>query len=316
MTYPTSCGTNGSITDISLACLNDLWKAPPGNCNTTLTASAVPKAFTLVGSTPGLLSFSTYGQPLSVVSSHFAYAAQTYPILCQSGTYTDKSTAGSSNIDIVNTNNTELNGLTAQYSFLYKQYTDLMKNPPANVVTTTQAVYNAKTAYDANKNAANETALNNATTAAATASQPYESTKANIKTDIDLIYPKIKTLADTINSSLKLLAPTEQANSAAIQSNATNLINKINEMNTEFINLTAELNKPAELDGNYEFEQVKTTSNFMKKFLYFLLVIILVGCLVMLKIAPTEGKLDMFILGLGVIILVYYIYDYFQKRRS
>ena len=87
-------------------------------------------------------------------------------------------------------------------------------------------------------------------------------------------------------------------------------------MNTEFVNLTAELNKPSELDGNYEVAQIKTTSSFMKKLLYFLLVIIVVGCLVMLKISPTEGKLDMFILGLGVIILVYYIYDYFQKRRN
>ena len=320
MSYPASCGTNDSIIDISPACLNDLWQRGSGannKCTTSLTSSTSNGRMdlTLVGSTPNLQPFRTYGQPLSVVSAIFADAAQNYPILCQSNLYTEPSMSGTSKIDMINSNNAVLNGLSAQYSLLYNQYTNLLQNPPANVVATAQAALFAQDTYDNTNNVTNETAAVNAAAAARTAAEAYRSTLNNIKTDIDLIYPKIQILTTTINSSLKQILPTETANSAAIQANATNLQSKINEMNAEFKNLSDKLAIPSELDGNYEVEQIKTTSNFMKKLLYIFFAIIVVGCLVMLTISPTEGKLDMFMLGLGVIVVAYYIYVYFQSRR-
>ena len=96
MSYPTSCGTDGNITSISTECMNDLWKAPPNNCTISLTATGNPNAFTLVGSTPGLLPFSTYGQTLSQVSYNIS-VAQNSDVLCCSGTYSTPSAEGNSN---------------------------------------------------------------------------------------------------------------------------------------------------------------------------------------------------------------------------
>ena len=66
----------------------------------------------------------------------------------------------------------------------------------------------------------------------------------------------------------------------------------------------------------YEEEDLKTNSNFIKNMLYILFALFVIGCLVMIHLNPTEGKLDMFIMALGVIILVYYIYNYFQTRMK
>ena len=93
-------------------------------------------------------------------------------------------------------------------------------------------------------------------------------------------------------------------------------MNKINSMNTAFTNLRAEKEKPNELDGNYEVAETKTKSNFMKHLLYVLFGLILAGFLIFIHFFPTEGRLDMFILGLGVIILVYYIYEYYEKYKK
>ena len=91
---------------------------------------------------------------------------------------------------------------------------------------------------------------------------------------------------------------------------------KINDMNIAFTNLNTETLKPSELDGNYEVEQIKTKSNFMKHLFYIFFALILAGCLIFIHVAPSEGRLDMFILGLGVLILAYYIYDYYEKYKK
>ena len=87
-------------------------------------------------------------------------------------------------------------------------------------------------------------------------------------------------------------------------------------MNIAFTNLKAEKEKPNELDGSYEVAEIKTKSNFMKHLLYVLFGLILVGCLIFIHFFPTEGRLDMFILGLGVIVLVYYIYEYYEMNKK
>ena len=85
-------------------------------------------------------------------------------------------------------------------------------------------------------------------------------------------------------------------------------------MQSAFTDLNAAnlANDPTLLDGTYEEEELKTTSKFMRNILYILFAFFVIGCLVMIHFKPTEGKLDMFIMALGVIILVYYVYNYFQ----
>ena len=285
MSYPTSCGTDGKITEISLACMNDLWKAPPNNCTTSLAATSDPKAFTLVGSTPELLPFSTYGQTLSQVSYNIG-VAQNSEVLCTSGTYLSPSAAGNSINQILISYNAELNGLVAQYSYLYNQYTTLSKSPPSD-------------------NSNNISAMT-----------AYNSMVTSIKADIDTLYPKILDLSKTINTNLNLASTAKTINETSIQNNVTKLMNKIDAMNKAFTNLNIEANKPTELNGDYEVAQLTTKSSFMKHLLYIFFALLIAGCLIFINISPTEGKLDMFILGLGVVILVYYIYDYLQKYKK
>jgi hypothetical protein len=121
-------------------------------------------------------------------------------------------------------------------------------------------------------------------------------------------------LGDYIKTNLSAITNLETANVTAISNNVATLIENIEMMNLSFSYLNKQIDQKDELDGDYEIAQVKTTSSFMKNLFYIIFAIIVIGCLVLLHIYPTEGNLDMFILGLGVIILVYYIYDYFQTR--
>jgi len=313
MSYPSSCGTNGAVTEISMECVNDLWKSKPNACTTSFAATSKPNLYTLVGAPPNILPFSTYGLSLDTLSTRMIDTTN-YPVLCNSGTYKDPSTITNSNIDLINSYNADLNGLTAQYSITYKKYIDLIKNPPANIATTAQALVRAKALNLTTPSTVNAQAVTTADRAVTDAMNAYNTDVQNREGLITYLYTKIKALADNINSIINIVSPAEQVNTLEIQKNAVNLVAKVQNMNDTFANLNAELAKPDELDGNYEVAQTKTTSSFMKYFLYMLFAIVVIVCLVMLNLSPTEGNLDKFILALGVSILVYYIYEYFKNR--
>jgi hypothetical protein len=268
--YPTSCGTDGATTNISLECLNDLWHK--SSCDTTFIETETENVYNLDGAPPSILSSYFHGQSLEQLKSKFDKVAQNYPILCYRGMYVEDVT-GNETIDNINLDNANLNGLNAQYSMMYEQYVDLLQNPSVN-----------------------------------------QEDIANLKTLIDSVYEAIQQLASTIKTNLSAITNLETANVTAISNNVATLIEKIEYMNKSFTNLNKNIVQKDELDGDYEVTQVKTTSSFMKHLFYFILAILVIGCLVLLHIYPTEGNLDMFILGLGVIILLYYIYDYFQTR--
>ena len=314
MSYPSSCGNNGRIVDISFECLNDLWQSTEDkNCTTTLADTNVPNTFTLVGSTPNLLTFSTYGQTLAEVSTNLA-VAQNYGIFCKSDSYLSRSEAGDSNNQILISYNSELNGLAAQYSYLYYQYTVLLQRPPSNILSTSQDVAYKYSLYVANPSTTNTNNLAEARRLADNTLSAYNSMVGSIKNDIDTLYSQMSNLANTIKNSLIQVTNEGTRNETSIHSNVTNLMSKIEEMNVAFNNLKIETEKPSELDGNYEVTKIKTTSNFMKHLLYIFFALLLAGCLIFINISPTEGRLDMFILGLGVIILTYYIYDYYERK--
>ena len=333
--YPSEeCGTDGTVTDISLPCLNKLLST--AGCTTTFSVNpSDSNTFTLVGSTPGLLRFSSYGQTLLEVDNAIKIASE-YPVLCQAGTYTDPNPNSTAGADVINRNNIELNGLGAQYGLLYKQYTHLLAYPPARINTlaatasanlvaynTKQALATAaatgsaaKTTLTNEANDYNTSTLAPAVAAAAAAASAYTSNLTSIKNDIDNIYGQINSKALAIKNALTQISPQENTNRAAVQANAATLVAKIGEMQAAFNALNNDTSGNSiitELDGNYEVADVKTKSKFMKNMFYILFAIFVVVCLVMINLSPTEGKLDKFIMALGVIILVYYIYDYFAK---
>jgi hypothetical protein len=325
MPYPTSCGTTGTITDISLGCLNDLLSE--NGCTTTFAKTSDPHAFTFVGGPPGLIPYSTYGQQLSVVQANMSLVAN-HPSLCQKGTYI-KTNANSSNSEIINGYNAELNGLIAQYTLLYNQYTALLiKRVPSILTTgtgtTTTSTTTTSTTAPAITTPTSTTRAEIASAAAAasttsTDTNAFSSTLVSIQTAIDALYPQILNMVKKINTAAAQVSAEDTINTSTIKTNAENLLNKINDMNVAFKNLNDynEQNKShGQLDGIYENTQIETSSSYMKYMLYILFTLFVIGCLVFIYLSPSEGKLDMFILALGVIILVYYIYNYFETRHK
>jgi hypothetical protein len=367
MSYPDSCRAG---TEISLSCLNDLWTQTRANDNSGCTTSFInetadPNVFTLVGSVPGLLPFSTYGQALPDVYSNLK-DLKTYDLLC---TASNQDLFNPALTDISDVQTVQLNGLMAQYTQLYKRYTGLMSNPPTTIATNATAALSANTAYQAVQTtytaltaaeAAAKTTLDNAkaaaprvpaTLAAAQAAfdaahaatqayyngaeyndavnssastantaqdaiTAYTEMKDAIKADIDTLYGNIMTLSNTITASVasSTTAGTETINRTRIANNVNTLTTKITQMNAAFEDLRSKQDKPLELEGHFEVAETKVSSSFMKHWLYILFALVVGGCLIFIHMSPTEGKLDMFILALGGIILVYYGYDYFKTR--
>ncbi len=240
--------------------------------------------YDLDGAPPGVNYFSTYGHTLSQLKDSVNDAAG-YPILCYSGTYGIPDPANDSPTELINNYNAELNGLSAQYSILHDMYIKLLNDIPSD-------------------NSGNLAMI-----------EAYMSTVASTKADIDNLYLRINDIATILNNYISSMKPEQDGNNAAISANVATLLQKISDMSGAFVNINkynAE-NDPKELEGNYEVADVKTKSIFMRYIFYILFALFVAGCLIFLYVNPTESKLDMFILALGVIILIYYIYAYFQE---
>ena len=302
--------------------LTTLW-GQNTTCTTTITDNSGNKTFTLNGGPAGLKPFS-YNNLSTAEIQTLVQNIKGKSELCNSHIYSESATSGNSDTDLLHRKNIELNGLTAQYSIFYNQYTHLISVPPANIITTSQTVLNllselntARTITDNSANIiAKELSYDAAVEVAAKAVADYTNAKTSLKSTIDALYANILNLATAINTGLKAIQPIETANETRIEENVSTLLQTMDEMNQEMIRLTAEQGKPKELDGNAEDIEIKTNSKFLKYICYFLFTAFVVGCLIFLNYSPTEGKLDMFILALAVVIAVYYIYDYFQPRMK
>ena len=119
---------------------------------------------------------------------------------------------------------------------------------------------------------------------------------------------------NNINSLINRISPRIDENRTKINSNVSKLINTFNVMNVEFDKLEAELEKPIELNGHYEMSKMKTSSNYGNYIMFLLFAIFIIGCLIYIYKNPEGGNLDMFILGLALIILAYYLYEYYVTK--
>jgi len=314
MSYPSSCGTDGTVTEISLECLNDIWKTTGNECKTTFEPTEDPNYFTLAGSTFFSFPFSTYGQSLSSVFTNIS-AGQNEDKLCQGSSNINPATITSVNDALIFLNN-EINGFTAQYTLLYNQHFNLLNQPPATIANAKQALLVA--------NALKLEAPTVVNTASAQAAQAlvtelttnYKANIAAIQADIEILYQIIMGFSTSVDNMLQTSVSEGDNNRDKIRENTTILMEQVEKMNAALHDLNENniSDKIKLLDGVYEEEDLKTNSNFIKNMLYILFALFIIGCLVMIHLNPTEGKLDMFIMALGVIILVYYIYNYFQTR--
>lgn len=311
MSYPSSCGTDGTVTEISLDCLNDIWKTTGNECKTTFEPSIEPNYFTLAGSNYVSFAFSTYGQSLSSVFTNLS-AGQNEPILCQGSSNTNPETIN----DLLLSKNNEINGFTAQYTLLYNQYFDLLNQPPATIANAEQALLVANALKVATPTVVNTASAEAAQALVTELTTTYKANIERIQLDIEFLYEEIMRLSNELDNMLQTSVAEGDNNRDKIRLNTTTLIEQVEKMNAALHDLNE--NNISDsiklLDGVYEEQDLKTNSNFIKNMLYLLFALFVIGCLVMIHLNPTEGKLDMFIMALGVIILVYYIYNYFQTR--
>jgi hypothetical protein len=127
---------------------------------------------------------------------------------------------------------------------------------------------------------------------------------------------KILAEIDVIQKMLNGTLIPEGETNTMYKDNATGkLVAQLNELQTTYAELVSELKKPVELEGNYEMSGIKTNAIFSNYMLIVLFTLLLLGALIYIFQNPEVGNLDIFILGLGIVILIYYIYEYIVMKK-
>jgi len=164
--------------------------------------------------------------------------------------------------------------------------------------------------------------LTAATGAAGAAGAAGTGAGASTLTSIITSQANLNALYTQIQNELEALGPLVDQNKASNNSirqtigiNAPSLQARILNMQNKFAELKTELDKPIELEGNYQIAQTSMKSNFIKYILYLFFAIFVLGCLCLLYLYPSIEYLDTFIMALAAIVIIYYTYDYFQRQH-
>jgi hypothetical protein len=135
------------------------------------------------------------------------------------------------------------------------------------------------------------------------------------KPSLSAMRDEIMTELDDLNNLITSIKKPEDDIYAAMDKNTATLLKQYTQLQTTFLALQADLQEPIKLDGSYEATSIQVTEKFSKYILVFLFTVFFIGALCFIFIKPDAGNLDMFMLGLAIIIIVYYLYEYIQKRR-
>ena len=118
-----------------------------------------------------------------------------------------------------------------------------------------------------------------------------------------------------INTMLKNIDPKKKDNITFKDQNKEALLAELNQLKRTFYKLKRELKKPVLLEGNYEVSKLKTDGIYSNFILFILIAIFVIGSLVFIVINPEVGNLDMFMLGLAILIIIYYMYEYYTMKK-
>ena len=118
-----------------------------------------------------------------------------------------------------------------------------------------------------------------------------------------------------INTLLANIAPKMKDNLNFKDENKGVLLAQFKQLEMTFHQLNEKLKKPLVLEGNYEVSQIKTTGNYSNFILFVLFAIFMVVSLIFIVINPEIGNLDMFMLALALLIVIYYIYEYYTMKK-
>ncbi len=121
-----------------------------------------------------------------------------------------------------------------------------------------------------------------------------------------------------LNELKRLIKSTENSVENNINhkdSNIPILLSHFEQLKTTYEELQKDLQKPIELDGNYEMTSIRVSSKYSNYLLFLLITLFMIGSLIYIFKNPEVGNLDMFIIAVAIIIFVYYIYEYIQARK-
>jgi hypothetical protein len=137
------------------------------------------------------------------------------------------------------------------------------------------------------------------------------------KNDLSNLKQKMNGLMNSLQLLSIRLDPTKQILVDKISANWLTLVNKSDKV-TEWQNSTKVFDGLAyhdieTLDGEYDSASIFQKAKFIKYIIYLIVTIIVGALLCLLLFNPESELLDMFILILAIIIMVYYIYEYYSK---
>jgi hypothetical protein len=207
---------------------------------------------------------------------------------------------------IATTTSSEITALLQNSKLTTKYYNDALTTDVGN--DKDAIIAQAKTNMDTAKNAYTQ------------ALEINNEKKVEQRAALESLYNQITGKTDNMNSLLDTILNTEKNNRSRIASilDMRKQLEQINASNkkirTKIMKKTEGDATQAELSGKISISSLKTESNFSKYILYLLFMIFFTVCLIYIYIVPETGNLDMFMLALGIIIIVYYLYDYFTKK--
>jgi hypothetical protein len=121
----------------------------------------------------------------------------------------------------------------------------------------------------------------------------------------------ITQLAEEINMLINKVLVNDPKNKALMERKVSTLLKKNDNLQNLYGDIMVKQEELNTLDASYHDTHTKSESNFYIYLYYFFLVVFIFGSLLYILKNPQDGNLDMFILGLGIIIFAYYIYDYY-----
>ena len=118
-----------------------------------------------------------------------------------------------------------------------------------------------------------------------------------------------------IDTMITKITPIRAKNVRTMNTNTEPLLAELAELKETYRLLLIELKYPLILEGKEEVTGLAATANFSKYMLLFVFTLFLVISLIHIYKNPELGHLDLFILAIALVILVYYLYEYIQKRK-
>lgn len=142
-------------------------------------------------------------------------------------------------------------------------------------------------------------------------------TSRNIKNEEtrDILNEGILFKINDIDTLLTNIEPIQKDNLKFKETNTAPLLAQLNDLKATYRQLQKELKKPLLLEGNYEVSGIKTAAIFSNYMLILVFTLFFVVSLIYIYKNPEVGNLDLFILAIAIMILLYYLYEYIQKRR-